>query len=287
MATESPQKTSEQQSLEHEQLKSLINSMADGVIACDEKGIVVLYNGAALISSMRNATLQGLSIDSVVPLFDTKKEKVNAKQLVLTTKTSFASRDYLLGYSDGSFANLYMSIAPVKLGYGQRVPLDLYYFSVISRMRKSLEEERSEFISVVSHELRTPIAIAEGNIGNAEFIVEKTNDKKAVLDALKQAHDQTIYLADMINDLSTLSRAERGVLKVEPENINAHDLIQDLLKNYTPDAEKKGSSYQQKSTLTLQYYLVHDFMCVRFFRTSLPTQSNIQMKAVSLYMLSQ
>jgi PAS domain S-box-containing protein len=240
MASPIPQRTVEQQSLEHEQLKSLINSMADGVIACDDRGTVVLYNGAALNILDANATLQGLSIDKVVPLFDPNKEKVNAKQLVLSTKTSLASRDYLLGYSDGSFANLYMSIAPVRLGYGQKGASGFVLLLRDITHEKSLEEERNEFISVVSHELRTPIAIAEGNIGNAEFIVENTNNKKAVLDALKQAHDQTIYLADMINDLSTLSRAERGVLKVEPENINAHDLVQDLLKNYTPDAEKKG-----------------------------------------------
>lgn len=227
-------------SLEHEQLRSLINSMADGVIACDDKGKVVLYNGAALNILDANMSMQGLAVEKVLHLFDSAKQLVDVRKLVLDTKISTTSRDYLLGYDDGSFANLYLSIAPVKLGYGQRGASGFVVLIRDITHEKSLEEERSEFISVISHELRTPIAIAEGNIGNAEFIVEKSDDKKAVLDALKQAHDQTIYLADMINDLSTLSRAERGVLKVEPENINAHELIQDLLKNYTPDAEKKG-----------------------------------------------
>jgi two-component system phosphate regulon sensor histidine kinase PhoR len=110
---------------------------------------------------------------------------------------------------------------------------------------KSLEEERDEFISVVSHELRTPIAISEGNIGNAEFIFEKSGiDNPAMKDALKQAHDQINFLSGMINDLATLSRAERGVLKVEVESINAHDLVNDLQGLYSHDAEAKGLSIQ-------------------------------------------
>ena len=44
----------------------------------------------------------------------------------------------------------------------------------------------------------------------------------------------------MINDLATLSRAERGKLQVDIESINAHELIQDLIANYTPEAEAKG-----------------------------------------------
>ena len=39
----------------------------------------------------------------------------------------------------------------------------------------------------------------------------------AVKKALKEAHNQILFLADMINDLSTLSRAERGMLKVDVE----------------------------------------------------------------------
>jgi signal transduction histidine kinase len=106
---------------------------------------------------------------------------------------------------------------------------------------KSLEEERDEFISVVSHELRTPIAISEGNIGNAEFVYEKSGiNNEAIRTALKEAHEQVNFLSSMINDLSTLSRAERGKLEVEIESINAHELCKSLESNYTKAAAAKN-----------------------------------------------
>jgi len=105
---------------------------------------------------------------------------------------------------------------------------------------KSLEEERDEFISVVSHELRTPIAIAEGDIGNAELLLTKSNiENNSISEALKQAHLQITFLASLINDLSTLSRAERGKLSVEVENINVNTLVNELVSDYLEDATDK------------------------------------------------
>ena len=43
----------------------------------------------------------------------------------------------------------------------------------------------------------------------------------------------------MINDLATLSRAERGKLNVELEAINVVELIKDLIQNYEPSATAK------------------------------------------------
>lgn len=226
--------------LERERLTSLINSMADGVIAIDEHAKIVIYNGAALNILDVNSSITGKSIQKVISLLDKNNQPVELRQLILDTKTQMTSRDWRLVYPDGSTVNLYISIAPVKLGYGQQgMSGHVILLRDITR-EKSLEEERDEFISVVSHELRTPIAIAEGNIGNAEFILEKTGDTKQVKDALSQAHDQVNFLGGMINDLSTLSRAERGKLQADVEDINAHDLIAELEKLYTPEAEKKG-----------------------------------------------
>jgi signal transduction histidine kinase len=48
----------------------------------------------------------------------------------------------------------------------------------------------------------------------------------------------------MINDLSTLSRAERGKLQVEVEAINVHDLATELAHNYTPQVKAKGLEFK-------------------------------------------
>lgn len=227
--------------IEHERLKSLINSMGDGVIAIDEKLNIVISNGAALNILDVNSSLSGRPVHKVLNLIDKNNQPIDLKTLILGTKTPQTSREWRLTYQDGSLVNLYTSIAPVRLGYGKQGMRGFVLLLRDITREKSLEEERDEFISVVSHELRTPIAIAEGNIGNAEFIFEKSGiNNPAIADMLKQAHEQILFLAGMINDLATLSRAERGKLEVQIEPINASELSADLLKNYEPQAKAKG-----------------------------------------------
>ena len=225
---------------ERERLLSLINSMADGVVAVDEKGRIVLYNGAALNILDVNSSLAGKKIDSVAKIIDINNQTVNFTDQILLSKVQSTSRDLKISYPDGSISNLYTSVAPVRLGFGKDGNKGFVVLLRDITREKSLEEERDEFISVVSHELRTPIAIAEGNVSNAQFIVNKEKGSKQIKETLTIAHEQVVFLAGMINDLATLSRAERGVLKVEPEQINTHDLVEDLIKTYEPDAKAKN-----------------------------------------------
>ncbi len=252
MSGKIPKTTAKDAELERERLTSLINSMADGVIAIDEATNIVVYNGAALNTLDVNSTITGKPIAQIMKLVDKNNQPIDIKREVLATKTQSTTRDWKLQYPDESMINLYTSIAPVKLGYGQQ---GMSGYVVLIRditREKSLEEERDEFISVVSHELRTPIAIAEGNIGNAEFILDKTKNIDQIKGALAQAHSQVNFLSGMINDLSTLSRAERGKLEAEVEDINAHDLVAELGKLYTPDAEKKGLKLLTETDPTLE-----------------------------------
>lgn len=230
--------------LEHERLTSLINSMADAVIAVDEDAKIRLYNGAALNIFDVNNIKTGTPLSSIFKPIDKNNQAFNIEKLVKHTDVPQTNRDLRLAYADGSAINLYISIAPVHLGYGSKGERGYVLLLRDITHEKSLEEERDEFISVVSHELRTPIAISEGNIGNAEFIVQKGGDMAAVKQALKEAHNQVLFLSDMINDLATLSRAERGKLQVEVEPINVHDLAQELADNYEPQAKAKGLKFK-------------------------------------------
>lgn len=225
--------------LERERLISLINSMADGVIATDEDTKIVLSNGAALNILDINSNMQGRRVGSIIKLSDSNNQPIDITSVILATKTQYTCRDWLINYADKSTSNLYISIAPVRPGYGQKGRKGFVILLRDITREKSLEEERDEFISVVSHELRTPIAISEGNISNAQFIAEKNGDMAAVKAALKQAHDQVEFLSGMINDLSTLSRAERGKLDLNLESINVHELVNDLTDLSTPQAQAK------------------------------------------------
>jgi signal transduction histidine kinase len=231
---------SAQAQAQQKQLESLINNISDGVIAVDAKYKVKVYNAAALNVLDLNTDIQNRAINSFLKPVDAESKPVNIRDVLKQTTVPTVNRDLRIVYNDGSSANLFIGIAPIYLGFGKS---ENNGYTIIMRditREKSLEEERDEFISVVSHELRTPIAISEGNISNAEFIAEKSGDMTAVKAALKEAHNQVLFLAAMINDLSTLSRAERGVLEVAIEPINVHELGQELLHNYTPEAEKKG-----------------------------------------------
>lgn len=231
----------EAEELDRERFGSLINSMGDGVIAVDENFRVAVTNGAALNILDVNASLIGKDITSVLDLVDKNNQQVDIKAAIKESTTSIASRDWKLKYSDNDSINLYTSIAPVRLGYGHKGMKGYVILLRDITREKSLEEERDEFISVVSHELRTPISIAEGNISNARLIFKQSGLRnEPVEEALRQAHDQVNFLSAMINDLSMLSRAERGKLTVDLESINVYHLVDDLVKTYSPDAAKKG-----------------------------------------------
>lgn len=229
-----------QDSLEHERLSSLINSMADGVIAIDDAQKIAVYNGATLNILDINTAITNKQISSVLALFDKNDQLVNVSRLIAQTNRPYANRDFRLKYKDGSQISLYMSVAPVQLGYGQSGTKGHVILLRDITREKSLEEEKEEFISVASHELRTPVTIAEGNIGNAQVILDKGGDKATIQEALRQAHDQIVFLSEIINDLSTLSRAERDKLTVKIESVNVHQLINDLLNDYSKKAADKS-----------------------------------------------
>jgi len=227
--------------LERERLISLINSMGDGVLAIDEHFKVVVSNGAALNILDVNTPPTSQPVNEVLHLVGKTNKRVNLEKKITGLKTSLASRDWSLQYADGSTINLYTSIAPVRLGYGQKGMKGYVILLRDITHEKSLEEERDEFISVASHELRTPLAIAEGNLSNAEYIYQKSDHSDPVVaDALAQAHTQINFLSGLVNDLATLSRAERGKLTFEVEHINTRDLVHELAETYQPQAKAKG-----------------------------------------------
>ncbi|MDR0397806.1 MAG: cell wall metabolism sensor histidine kinase WalK [Candidatus Nomurabacteria bacterium] len=228
--------------MQHDRLLTVINNISDSIISVTGRGIVRLYNAATLSLLDTNSTLNGKKIDSIVNLVDTSGNPVNISDMMDKTRT--IERDDLLHvFEDGQRINIFVSCSPVRASYGNEAKPESNGAIVVLRditKAKSLDEERDEFISVVSHELRTPITIAEGATSNLQAMLDMPSiEPKLLKGAAESAHSQTLYLAKMINDLSTLSRAERGIGS-ETEVIDIRDMINKLYSAYHGDAEQKG-----------------------------------------------
>jgi PAS domain S-box-containing protein len=224
---------------ERQRLLSLINNMGDAVCATDEDGKILLYNAALLNLLDTNETLEDKRVDDMLKLKDKKGNTVHLLAKVKEAKSGFTSRDYIHEFNKTDTINLYINISPIKLGFKENLQSGYIFIMRDITKEKSLEEERDEFISVVSHELRTPVTIAEGNISNALYVSKKNHDPKIVLSSLSQAHDQVLFLAGMINDLATLSRAERTDVPLELGEVDPADFIRKLQEEYASQATVK------------------------------------------------
>lgn len=231
--------------LQYDRILTIINNMSDATFSTDSHGKVQLYNAACLNLLDTNASLKGKMISDLFTLSTTDGDGVQLYDLLKDASRTTRRDDLRHSYTDGEQVRLEITFAPIKSSYGllKKNRHESGYI-VIARdvtKQKSLEEERDEFISVVSHELRTPITIVEGTLSNLQLLMakERQTDEKVLQSTIKTAHDQVVYLAKMVNDLSTLSRAERGVAD-EPELIDVADLIHALHRQYQQDASNKG-----------------------------------------------
>lgn len=240
-----PKTTGDSASVEHQQMTALINSMSEGVLAMDSRLKISLANGVALDLLDTNVLVGKNLIDSVV-LYDTEGKTLDLAGLIKPLETVFSSRALAVRYSDGSRADLAMTISPVRSGYKDKLSAGWVMVMRDITAEKSLEEERDDFISVASHELRTPIAVTEGNISNALLQAQKSGAGEEIRASLAAAHDQTLFLGNLVNDLAMLSRANRGRLALSVQPFEVATVLQELAQDYTSQAEAKGLQLELK-----------------------------------------
>jgi len=231
--------------LQYDRILTIINNLSDATFSTDDKGNILMYNAACLNLLDTNENLKGVNISSLFKLTNPDGSSVKLFDILNQASKTVRRDDIRHTYVDGEEIRLEMTYAPIKSNYSRRKKGQIQAgFILIARdvtKQKSLEEERDEFISVVSHELRTPITIVEGTLSNIQFMMDmpKKPEEQIVKSSISTAHDQVLYLAKMVNDLSTLSRAERGVADAG-EDIDVEQMIHKLHKEYEKTASARG-----------------------------------------------
>lgn len=222
---------------------TIINSLTDAVLGIDSRGKIELYNSAALEILGENSEILNKNLSKICKLAKINTQKFKIQEILKAGKPYFSTNDLILQKED-EILRIEIEIIEIKKSFSKKSRSNLKKFVVILRditKQKTLDEERDEFISVVSHELRTPVAILEGSLSNLKLLIDKKAPFKMLEKSAKTAYSQNNFLATMVNDLSILSRTERGIGE-RAEEIDPKELAETLFKKYHKTAFERGLS---------------------------------------------
>jgi heavy metal sensor kinase len=107
---------------------------------------------------------------------------------------------------------------------------------MISRLRDSFLRI-NQFSIDVSHELKTPLTILKGQ---TEVALRKERDNEDYKNILRSNLEEIDRMAEIIDDLLLLSKADTKEIKLNVEDVSLRDLIADVCMNVKIFADNKG-----------------------------------------------
>lgn len=106
-----------------------------------------------------------------------------------------------------------------------------------NRKLQSIDNMKTNFITLVSHELRTPLTTIKAFI---ELLLIKQNIPEAQkIKLMSTVNDEADRLTRLVNELLDLARIEAGSMKWHSEELQLDSLIQSTIALMTPLFEKK------------------------------------------------
>jgi PAS domain S-box-containing protein len=241
-----------------ERLRSVVDTVVDGIITIDGHGIVQTFNPAA-------ERIFGYRADQVIGQ--------NVKLLM---------PDPYQGEQDSYFVNYRRTGVPKIIGIGREVmgrrrdgstfPMDLAvgefqlhdrsYFTGIIRdvtQRKQAEEalreadrRKDNFLATLAHELRNPLAPIRNSL---EILRLNGQDASTAVQALDMMDRQIAQMVRLIDDLLDLSRISRGRVELRKERADVAGVVRMAVETSRPLLESAG--HQLTVTLPNEPVLLH------------------------------
>lgn len=233
--TERLDQTLSEISSEKSKLDAIINNMADGLMAVDESGFIILYNQSLLkLLDTDEETLQG---SNLTDLIEKLAIGISLDQI----------RKSLTGKDEGSFIlqTPGRKVLRVSTAYykddSQRLGGYALLFHDITESQK-LEEMRREFVANVSHELKTPITTIKTY---AETLTSGlVDDPDLSQDFIATIEKEADRMASLVKDLLDLSHIDFKRTQWQKEDLDLAALVEESIQHLKLYYESKNQEIQ-------------------------------------------
>lgn len=217
-------------SRERNRAKAILDSMADGVIAVDRTGRVLLINPVVEeFLQIRQEYAHGKGILEVVGNY----ELANILTIALETRRP-VSREVQVSYPEPRIFKVHAN--PLE-GIGKEEDGVVAILRDITE-RKKLEQMRSDFVANVSHELRTPLTSIHGFL---ETLLDGAmEDKETTRYFLHLMSLETERMMNLVNNLMDLSKIEMQKVVKHSKKISIPEITERVVTIFRPAAEEKN-----------------------------------------------
>ncbi len=227
-----------------QRLETILDNLVDGIITFDRSGRIESVNpaGAAIFGYQPNELI-GQSIGCLVSDLENQADERALADFV--EKIGRLGDEVVGRRRDGTLFPIYFAVSQLRLDdrrlftgviqdfterkYLEGQLLEKQRLNMQLDNERELRELKNRFISMMSHELRTPLgAIRLANSMLKAYGDRMTEQEKR--ESYEVIETQTEHLAEMINDVMTISKSDFTGAEFYPETIDLETYCRDIIE---------------------------------------------------------
>jgi PAS domain S-box-containing protein len=217
---------------ERDRLQTILNSVGEALVVTDSNTVIEYVNPAW-------ERLTGFSAPEAIgrrarlsrALRDPQAE-TEVLETVLTGRTWRGNLPNIR--KDGTAYDAAVVISPILSASGELLSIVGAQYDISTW--KEQDRLKTQFVSDVSHELRTPLT----NIRLYLDLLGETNDPEKTARYRQTLIRESERLANLIDDLLSLSRLELGVTQFSPEEVDVNEIVAALAHDRRTLATRQG-----------------------------------------------
>ena len=218
---------------EQSRLRSVINSIDDGLIITNNRREIIFTNPRFhKLIDVKREILVGEKIFDIIP-----------RKLQMQINAIFERND-----PSCSIKEEIVIEPPAKLVVmANSTPIlddDNHMIGVVSVLRdiseiKALELSKSEFINMVAHELKAPLGAIKGYL---EMVVEKQlgDNEELYENYLKRSLNRSEAMLALLQDLLNIFRMDAQTVRREIEKLDAGELLKETIEFFDSNIQKRS-----------------------------------------------
>ena len=212
-------------SRQKKQIETILLHMSDGILAFNINGEIIHKNRAADKLFALNG--KETNFDEIFSKIDAD---INLEKIIYLENWTSTQAKVIVGEKT---LNLFFA------GFRDEAERPGGAIVVIQDITEhvKLDTMRTEFVADVSHELKTPITSI---LGYADTLLEDDCDEQTSKKFLNRISTQANRMAELVEDLLTLSRYDAGMIKSRVEEFDLGELVKTTYDSLTFEIEKKN-----------------------------------------------